>query len=89
MGKLNIGDLVSLKSHPFNIFNGTLIGAFVNNTPPIMVIAEVLNSTSYDTESEEVDSETKKAKKLPNQYLCYFYSSKTSSLINIGLKKMK
>ena len=79
MDKLNIGDLVSIKSHPFNIYNESSIGAFVNNTPPIMVIAEVLNSTSYDTESEEVDSETKKAKKLPNQYLCYFYSSKTST----------
>ena len=44
-----------------------------------MVISEVLKSNSYDTESEEVDIETKKAKKLPNQYLCYFYSSKTSS----------
>ena len=79
MDKLNIGDLVSLKSHPFNIFNGTLIGAFVNNTPPILVIAEVLKSSSYDTESEEIDFDTKKAKKLPNQYLCYFYSSKTST----------
>ena len=79
MDKLNIGDLVSLKSHPFNIFNESLIGAFVDNTPPIMVISEVLKSNSYDTESEEVDIETKKAKKLPNQYLCYFYSSKTST----------
>ena len=79
MNKLKNGDLVSLKSHPFNIFNGTLIGAFVNNTPPILVIAEVLKSSSYDTESEEIDFDTKKAKKLPNQYLCYFYSSKTSS----------
>ena len=79
MDKLNIGDLVSLKSHPFNIFNESLIGAFVDNTPPIMVISEVLKSNSYDTESEEVDAETKKAKKLPNQYLCYFYSSKTST----------
>ena len=79
MNKLKNGDLVSLKSHPFNIFNGTLIGAFVNNTPPIMVISEVLNSNSYDTESEEIDFDTKKAKKLPNQYLCYFYSSKTST----------
>ncbi len=87
MNKLKNGDLVSLKSHPFNIFNGTLIGAFVNNTPPIMVIAEVLNSTSYDTESEEVDSETKKAKKLPNQYLCYFYSSKTSSFDKYWFKE--
>ena len=69
MDKLNIGDLVSLKSHPFNIFNESLIGAFVDNTPPIMVISEVLKSNSYDTESEEVDAETKKAKKLPNQYL--------------------
>ena len=79
MDKLNIGDLVSLKSHPFNIFNESLIGAFVDNTPPIMVISEVLKSNSYDTESEELDIETKKAKKLPNQYLCYFYSSKTST----------
>ena len=79
MDKLNIGDLVSLKSHPFNIFNESLIGAFVDNTPPIMVISEVLKSNSYDTESEEVDIETNKVKKLPNQYLCYFYSSKTSS----------
>ena len=79
MNKLKNGDLVSLKSHPFNIFNGTLIGASVNNTPPIMVIAEVLNSNSYDIESEEIDFDTKKAKKLPNQYLCYFYSSKTST----------
>ena len=79
MNKLKNGDLVSLKSHPFNIFNGTLIGAFVNNTPPILVIAEVLKSSSYDTESEEIDFDTKKAKKLPNQYLCYFYSSKTST----------
>lgn len=44
-----------------------------------MVISEVLKSNSYDTESEEVDTETNKVKKLPNQYLCYFYSSKTSS----------
>ena len=44
-----------------------------------MVISEVLNSNSYDTESEEIDFDTKKAKKLPNQFLCYFYSSKTST----------
>ena len=46
MDKLNIGDLVSLKSHPFNIFNESLIGAFVDNTPPIMVLSEVLKSNS-------------------------------------------
>ena len=87
MDKLNIGDLVSLKSHPFNIFNESLIGAFVDNTPPIMVISEVLKSNSYDTESEEVDAETKKAKKLPNQYLCYFYSSKNSSFEKYWFKQ--
>ena len=87
MDKLNIGDLVSLKSHPFNIFNESLIGAFVDNTPPIMVISEVLKSNSYDTESEEVDTETNKVKKLPNQYLCYFYSSKTSSFEKYWFKQ--
>lgn len=87
MDKLNIGDLVSLKSHPFNIFNESLIGAFVDNTPPIMVISEVLKSNSYDTESEEIDTETKKAKKLPNQYLCYFYSSKNSSFEKYWFKQ--
>ena len=87
MDKLNIGDLVSLKSHPFNIFNESLIGAFVDNTPPIMVISEVLKSNSYDTESEEVDTETNKVKKLPNQYLCYFYSSKNSSFEKYWFKQ--
>ncbi len=72
MIKYQIGNLVSLKNHPYTLNSNTKIGANALMTPPIMVVTEILNQKKYNSDSEEKEN-------LPNQILCTFYNSKNSS----------
>lgn len=72
MNKYQIGNLVSLKNHPYTLISDTKIGANALMTPPIMVVTEVLNQKKYNPDSEEKEN-------LPSQILCTFYNSKNSS----------
>lgn len=79
MEKFSIGDLVSLKNHPYNIASNSKIGAMASLTPPIMVITEILNSSKYNPDSEEQEL-------IPNQVLCTFFNSKNSSFEKFWFK---
>lgn len=72
MNKYQIGNLVSLKNHPFSLNSDTKIGANALMTPPIMVVTEILYQKKYNSDSEEKEN-------LPMQVLCTFYNSKNSS----------
>lgn len=82
MNKYQIGNLVSLKNHPYTLISDTKIGANALMTPPIMVVTEVLNQKKYNPDSEEKEN-------LPSQILCTFYNSKILLMKSIGLKRMK
>jgi hypothetical protein len=75
MSKTKIGDLFSLKNHPYEM--GVIdvkISAIANMTPPILVVSEILNSViKYDGETGE-----EKAK----QVRCIFYSHKSHKFEN-------
>lgn len=71
MNKYQIGNLVSLKNHPFTLNSDAKIGANALMTPPIMVVTEILNQKKYNPDSEEKEN-------LPGQVLCTFYNSKNS-----------
>lgn len=71
MNSYQIGDLVSLKNHPFILSLNTKIGANALMTPPIMVVTEILNQKKYNPDSEEKEN-------LPGQVLCTFYNTKNS-----------
>lgn len=62
-----IGNLVSLKNHPFILSSKTKIGANAFMTPPVMVVTEIL-----DNDKSKVNEN------LPTQVLCTFYNSKSS-----------
>lgn len=53
MNKYQIGNLVSLKNHPFTLNSDSKIGANALMTPPIMVVTEVLNQKKYNPDCEE------------------------------------
>ncbi|MGG1921748.1 hypothetical protein AB1278_08050 [Chryseobacterium sp. NRRL B-14798] len=72
MEKFSIGDLVSLKNHPYSIVYNSKIGANALLTPPIMVVTEILNSKKFDPDSEEIEL-------LPGQLLCTYFNSRNSS----------
>lgn len=67
MIKYQIGNLVSLKNHPFILSSKTKIGANAFMTPPVMVVTEML-----DNDRSKVNEN------LPAQVLCTFYNSKNS-----------
>lgn len=67
MIKYQIGNLVSLKNHPFILSSETKIGANAFMTPPIMVITEILDN-----------DKSKLNENLPIQVLCTFYNSRNS-----------
>lgn len=70
MTKVKIGDLYSLKNHPYEIgASDVKISAFANMTPPILVVSEIMNS------SKEYDGETGEEKS--KQVKCIFYSHKS------------
>lgn len=76
MKKIKLGDLYSLKNHPFELsFTDVKISALAVMTPPILVVSEILNSP------KEYDSETGKEKH--KQIRCIFYSHKTHRFENI------
>ena len=70
MSYIKIGDIFSLKNHPYTTENTQIkISALAQMTPPLLVVTEILNSSNeYDTETGE-----KKSK----QVKCIFYSHKT------------
>ncbi|MFD2969497.1 hypothetical protein [Sphingobacterium bambusae] len=64
---LKLNDIVSLKSHPYQIeYSVPKIGAYARFTPPLMIVIEVLNKSTHDTLTGLRDS---------NQYKCLFYST--------------
>lgn len=67
MIKYQIGNLVSLKNHPFILSSKTKIGANAFMTPPVMVVTEML-----DNDRSKVNEN------LLAQVLCTFYNSKNS-----------
>jgi hypothetical protein len=75
MSKIKIGDLFSLKNHPYEIgLINVKISALANMTPPILVVSEILNFVKeYDGETGE-----EKAK----QVRCIFYSHKSHKFEN-------
>ena len=75
MIKIKIGDLLSLKNHPYEIGSTDIkISALAQMTPPILVVSEVLNSPKeFDTENGEEKS---------NQVKCIFYSHKSHKFEN-------
>ncbi len=79
MGNYSIGDLVSLKNHPYNIAENSKIGANSFLTPPIMVVTEILKSKKFNPDSEIKES-------VPNQLLCTFFNSKNSSFEKFWFK---
>lgn len=76
MKKIKLGDLYSLKNHPFELgFTDVKISALAVMTPPILVVSEILNSP------KEYDSDTGKEKQ--NQIKCIYYSHKTHKFENL------
>lgn len=70
MKKIKIGDLYSLKNHPFELnLTDVKISALAPMTPPILVVSEILNSP------KEFDPETGVEKQ--KQIKCIFYSHKS------------
>ncbi|MBF4493301.1 hypothetical protein IRZ83_12875 [Flavobacterium sp. JLP] len=84
MTKIRIGDLVSLKNHPFGIdADNVKISAFAGMTPPILVVSEIMNSIT------EFDGDTGEEK--PKQVKCIFYSHKSHKFENywFNVKQLK
>jgi hypothetical protein len=84
MTKIRIGDLVSLKNHPFGLDSDNVkISAFAAMTPPILVVSEIMNSTV------EFDGGTGDEK--PKQVKCIFYSHKSHKFENywFNVKQLK
>lgn len=78
MSKIKLGDLYSLKNHPYELnLSDVKIAAFANMTPPIFVVTEILNSP------KEFDTETGKEKF--KQIKCIFYSHKSHKFENLWL----
>lgn len=69
MSNFQIGDLISLKNHPYSLNQKTKIGANALMTPPIMVVTEILKQNKFNPDSEDEE-------KLLGQVLGTFYSSK-------------
>lgn len=84
MTKIKIGDLVSLKNHPFSLGSDNVkISALASMTPPIFVVSEIMNSI------KEFDGETGEEK--PKQVKCLFYSHKSHKFENywFNVKQLK
>lgn len=75
MPLLKLGDILSLKSHPYENGNTDIkISALAQMTPPLLVVTEILNT------SKEFDTETGEKKTM--QIKCIFYSHKTHKFEN-------
>lgn len=78
MPKIKLGDLYSLKNHPYELgLSDVKIAALANMTPPIFVVTEILNSL------KEFDYETVKEKF--KQVKCIFYSHKSHKFESLWL----
>lgn len=78
MPTIKIGDILSLKNHPYANGNTDVkISALAQMTPPLLVATEILNN------SKEFDIET--GEKKPLQIRCTFYSHKTHKFENYWL----
>lgn len=76
--KFEMGDIVSLRSHPFQSrYFLPKIGAYAKFTPPLMIIIEVLKKTSHDPLTGAKD---------PNQYKCLFYSTREGKFEKLWFK---
>lgn len=71
-----LGDLYSLKNHPYdNNLNKIKIAGLASMTPPIVVVSEILNSPKqYDTDTGIIKS---------GQVRCIFYSHKNHKFENL------
>jgi hypothetical protein len=70
MPTIKIGDILTLKNHPYANGNTEVkISALALMTPPLLVVTEILNN------SKEFDTET--GEKKTKQIKCIFYSHKT------------
>lgn len=78
MTKIKLGELYSLKNHPFEIdVTDVKISALAQMTPPVLVVSEILNSQKeYDTES---------GKEKFKQVKFIFYSHKTHKFENFWI----
>lgn len=75
MTKIKIGDLFSIKNHPYSIDSTDVkIAALAQMTPPILVVSEITNSV------KEYDGETGDEKL--KQVKCVFYSHKSHKFEN-------
>ncbi len=73
-----LGDIVALKSHPYQTnYSEPKVGAYAHFTPPLMIVIEILNKTTYNTLTGKKDS---------NQYKCLFYSTKEGNFEKLWFK---
>ena len=54
MSNFQIGDLISLKNHPYSLNQKTKIGANALMTPPLMVVTEILKQNKFNPDSGPV-----------------------------------
>lgn len=73
---IRLGDIYSLKNHPYTAeLNNIKIAGLATMTPPILVVSEILNTPKqHDTETGLVKS---------GQVKCIFYSHKTHKFENL------
>jgi len=78
MMKITLGDLYSLKNHPYSgEFTNIKISGLASMTPPILVVSEILNiPKQHDTETGKVKS---------GQVKCIFYSHKSHHFEDIWI----
>ncbi|WP_437920016.1 hypothetical protein [Sphingobacterium sp. LRF_L2] len=75
---LKLNDIVTLKSHPYQIsYTEPKIGAYAKFTPPLMIVFEVLNKSTHDTLTGLKDS---------NHYKCLFYSTSEGKFEKLWFK---
>lgn len=76
MSTYSLGDIVSLKSHPFNCESQSIISGEHLLTPPLMVVVEIINVTK--SEFSEFDGQIQQEAKKSN-CKCLWFSSKTNT----------
>jgi len=78
MLKIRLGDLYSLKNHPYSgELTKVKISGLASMTPPILVVSEILNiPKQHDTETGKIKS---------GQVRCIFYSHKSHQFENIWI----
>ena len=54
MSNFQIGDLISLKNHPYSLNQKTKIGANAFMTPPLMVVTEISKQNKFNPDGGPV-----------------------------------